>query len=595
MPNKSITEAERLEEDRALKVGYAAMLQQRHPFQPEEEPSYNEENAYILALEREYLEIPERLEFSNLRDYIPQKHHERLATIWEAVKKHYLQFHQLASDLEAKWTEEVPANLLDDNSTRVVQASPMKIRTDLANGVRAIISDTTDKEILGRWQRAEKALRVQLHNENQMFMIALRLYYEMLLETSNPNPQTEEKEYVLPKDHPSRNEIAIRNNYLRIIDAEHQGTSISKAAHHAQKTAKMRETEKKPATVHESDVTHATILDVLPFILDKNTNIIIYTQDGAEPQIHTIHQSMSELSIVLATVGPIHDIVEDTGLSLKDLISNYVVERTDFYDSSLDQLVESGFKEEEPQRTRENIKRRVLNLIKDHTLGTIMQLMRILSNNCELSEKEKKTALEQRLAGAASTMKILGISEEEAWRWNPDIKKRKTSKTFDEFPEEEENDRSKTTKFLIRLNTLTSSPQRQQEALLFKLEDRANSLITLGPFRPEKQRRILRTTTSRIIAWAMLDHDNKEYPLYNALPRTIDCAVQAYEDLHKEHPEVIGSLDQTYMKKLKEWQASVSRFKLPEKVQAIIDAHRNLVKERALQAIRAIQPSQSTG
>ncbi|MEK7085867.1 MAG: hypothetical protein AAB953_02535 [Patescibacteria group bacterium] len=580
------TDQARLEEDKFLKVGYAAMLYQRYPFQPPGVPSYNEENAFIIALEREYLEIPESLEFPNLKGAIPVNHHERLQAIWEAVVEHYHKFFEFTGDLEAKWTEEVPMDLLDDNSARIMEESPMKIRADFANGVRAIISDSTDKPNLGRWQRAERGLRIQLQEENEKFMIALRLYYEMLLETSSPSKETGEKKYVLPKNHPLRDEIAARNNYLRVINAERQGFSISQSAHHEQREARMRKAEKKPATVHESDVTRAAIFDVLPFILERDMEIVTYTQDGAEPQTHTIQQNMSELSIVLATVGHIHDIVEDTALSLEELISNYVGERTDFIDSSLDQLIESGFKEE-PFRTREDIKKRVLNLIKDHTLKIVTQLMRILSNNYELSEKERKTAVEQSLAGREATIKLLDISDEEVERWNPDSIKQKQSRTFEEFPEEEEHDNGKTTKFLIRLTALTSSPQRQQKALIFKLEDRANSLITLASFRPEKQRRIIRTTTSRIIAWAMLDHDNSGFPLYNALPRAIDCAVRAYYRLHAKHPDVIETTDHRYMKKLTEWQTQVRRFKLPQKVQAIAEAHRALVRQKVIQALQA--------
>ncbi len=564
MPAETHTEVEDAsDENEFLKIGYAGILHERYPFQPVDKACYNEENAYVTALEREYLEVPPEMEFRHLKKCIDPKHHERLAMIWDTVEENYYELDEVCKDLHDKWTKDIPPGV-DEKSGIILAESAIEIRSGLQNGVRAIISKADQGTPLRRWQREEKGLRRMVYERTKIFIVSLRLYYEMLLETSPTPDKTIEKEYVLPQDHHLRNEIANRNRYLRLIDATQSGISIGKAAHHGQtEGGRMRKTEKKPYIVHGIDVTHAAILDIIP---------------------HTLESGHVSWATLIGLIGPVHDIIEDTDLSLEDLINNYIKRLVDFYDSSLDPVIKSGFLDLHPENTRDKIKKRVLNLVKDGILKDIKQIIRILSNNCELSHDERMKMARECLAGEEVTRKVLKITHAESANWRLGDITTTPTKTFTEFPEEDESDKGKTSGFLIRLHGLAKSSKARQQTLCFKLEDRANNILTLDKMDPAKQRRALRSTTSRILAWAMLDHDNTQYPLYNALPRCTDNTIQAYQNLERNHPVLMEDTDRKYLTKLREWQTDVHRFEVPAKVQAVLDANRTLLAKEGLKA-----------
>lgn len=560
---------DKLDVDKLLKVGYAGILHERAPFQPEDEACFNDENAYVVSLEREYLEIPLELEFPHLKSEIDQKHHKRLDKIWKAVENNYLEFYSVCDDLQNKWTKDLPDEP-DAESRIYLDHSAIKIRQSLQDGVRVVISKAEHGTPLRRWQREEKALRRMVYERSKIFIVSLRLYYEMLLETSNPTSAEENQEYVLPREHPLRNEIANRNRYLRLIDATHAGISMGKAAHHAQTKGRLRKTERKPYIIHGIDVTHAAILDIIPF---------------------TLEEGQSSLATLIGIIGPVHDIIEDTNLSMEDLVDGYIKRLGDIYDSSLDPIIKSGFKAANDDENdtdpvtgevtikRSLIKKRVLNLVKDEILKEIKQILRILSNNCKLTKDERINMVRECIAGEKMTRKMLKITPEESIKWAlTSTTKRIPTKTFSEFPDEDDEDDGKTSAFLMRLHGLATSPKVRQHTLFFKLEDRANNVMTFNSTPPSKQRKILRTTTSRILAWAMLDHDNAKYPLYNALPRCIDATLKGYEELYQKSPKMVAPLDHTYIAKLREWQTSVKRFEVSAKIQSVLDRNRELKK-----------------
>jgi len=541
-------QAKREGENRLLKIGYFGLMQERYPFQPTNKPSYNDENAYFLSLERKYMDIPVELEFPNLIANIPKKHHQRLQRIWEKVEESYFEFLGISSDLQTKWKNS-PAPGTDPETTAIMERSAIKIATALQPGGQAIIARAIQGSDLKKWQREEKGLRGQFYAETKILLVSLRLYYEMLLETSHESEDiTQEKEYVLPKDHPQRNEIAIRNRFLRLIDATHQGIAIGKAAHHQQRKPRIRKKEVKPYIVHGMDVTFASILDTIPYILEHG---------------------QTELAVILGIVGPIHDLVEDTNLDIDTLISNYLNRLTDFYDSSLDPIIESGF----PDYTREYIKQKVLNLLKNKTAKAIRQLLRILSNNTVLTPKEKRTAAKNNIAPTQRILDNLEINDQDRNNWGIELKE-PNSETYQQFPVEPTDD-NKATNFLLRLTTLVGQV-KQQAALILKLEDRSNYNITSKDMPAENRRNTMRANTSRIIAWAMLDHNNSQYPLSNSLPRTIDTTLQVYKEIQVNTPELIEELDKQYIAQLEQWQTDVLRFELPQKIKALFEREAQL-------------------
>ena len=88
-----------------------------------------------------------------------------------------------------------------------------------------------------------------------------------------------------------------------------------------------------------------------------------------------------------------------------------------------------------------------------------------------------------------------------------------------------------------------------------------------------KQLSNLRSTTTRLLAHCILDHDNNSFPLYNALPRCLDETLKGYQRLQAEGCAELEDYDQTYIAQLEEWQREVIRLQLPAKVQAVLDEY----------------------
>lgn len=532
-------------ENSRLKLGYSALFQERWPVNEELGNCSSPESAYFLSLEKEYLDIPDELVFENIKDDIPEKHHVRLGNIWRQVEQHRERLKKNAKALKKHWKK--APRIRDKRIKEMIRDTSLKIRDCYQKATKATI--TSLSVVSGRalvklddWQWTDRGLRGKFYVEHKNYIVALRLYYEMLLESSK-----DKEEYVLPKDHPRRIDIVIRNRYLRLIDATHQAISAAKAAHYQQKKRRLRKTENIPFVIHAFDVTLTAILDSVPFTIEN--------------------QPLKHNPVILGAVGPIHDIIEDTQLNIAGLLDEFLKRLTDKYDSSLDPVIKGAF-----EGDSKKIKNQALDLMGRGVTHTAKQIMRILSNNTELTDKEKKAAIEQNIAGFDQTLQALGLQSKQITGWQIDESKIPSPKeTFKEFPED--NDDYKMTRFLIRLNNITESKKRRQQALILKIEDRTNNIETLQGMSPEKQRQCIRATITRLIAWVMLDHDNEKYPLYNSISRLIDETMKAYERLKVENPEVIKPIDEQYEHQLEQWGIDVMRHELPEKVQKVLDEY----------------------
>lgn len=551
-------ETERVGEERILRLGYFAMFAERFPLNDDFRNCLTPESAYFFELEQEHMRIPNELTFDALQNDIPPTHRARIKRIWKKVLESRKEWEGMAEALQEKW-EQAPADIQDANAQLAVSQSAITIQEDMRKAVSAVISippkrpDRAHLSTIERWQMDEKGLRDQLYKADKNFITVLRLYYEMLLERpKKEEPQAKDPSmWPLAPNHPKRMEIVVRNRYLRVIDATHQGISIAKGAHHEQPKKRVRKTEAVPYIYHPQAATGMFLQDVLP-----------YTIDGEKSQLHFIL-----LGIFSAAL---HDLGEDTDLTVDDIVE-FLRTRADKYDSSFDQVIEGGF-----GQTRSEIKKARLNLIRDYILRELRPLLRILSKNTELTDEERERIFKDNIAGAGKTLQYLGVdpqSDESIPKkflrlitGSRSLREKPSSETFRRFPESHE---PKTDAFLMRLYSL-SSRETQQCALLVKLEERTHNILKLDGRSPEDQQRTLRSTVTRLIAWAMLGHDCEKFPLYNALPRAIDETMRRYIQFAGEHKDLMEPCDHEYMKQLGKWALDAKRWPVSDSMKNIL-------------------------
>ncbi len=589
-------------ENRLLAAGYMHMMLRRYPFEDPDSTFEHDEDAYVFDLEKEHLTLPEKLAFENIKDSIAPRFHERLQSLWELLVIQEDKHKKHAGRIKIK-LQKADSALHDDEAEKILDLLPLKIREEFRTGMLAIVSDGKSDEDIGNWQSEEKGLRRNFEDDSKRYIVLLRQYCEALLETyqakNEEGKEVGEKEYILPKDHSLRLQVVEKNRYLRLIDAIHRGLQISKTLHHNQKKGRLRKSGNLPYVIHGKDVTHSTVLDVIPYALAEHKSI---------------------LASLIGIIGPIHDVIEDADVDLETLMKK-IEDLVDKYDTNIESHIGSSFvKREDMKDGREEYKRNVLNIVKRNMRPMIKRIMRILSNNCKFSDKkELREGFTNSPASPEITLSAMGYGRKEMEEENKrleaegktervtldEIQARglkkarelqvisgfkelgvkalspKPSETFTEFPEEEEKDDGKTTSAIVRLATLGDKGEIEQTALILKLEDRANNVTTPVSTNPASQRRMLRTTVSRIIAWAMLDHDHAKMPLYNSLPRAIKNTMIAYEKLIASNPEVIEDLDHQYLARLKEWQTTAIRFTVPAKVEAVLNKNRTLQNEKS--------------
>jgi hypothetical protein len=557
-PNNGNVENDRPMEDRISKLGYFSMLSERYPLNTEVVACSTPESANFLALEKEYMNIPPELHFEALKDSIPPEHQARIQKIWEVVQGHREDWKNISRALKTKWNY-VPESA-DEIAKDTVNKTRMAIRDQLKKAAVVLISkedmsydSSAELSRVNLWQIEEKGLREQYYDADKNYLVALRLYYEMLLERPG---QGQAGDPVLPEDHPERWNIVFRNRYARLIDAAHQSISLAKAAHHSQSKKRIRKTREEPFIFHPLAVTLRFIQDVLPYVIK-------------EPQL-----PMDFIKGIIITA--VHDLPEDTELAVEDII-DFIKPRADKYDSGLDQVIESGF-----GHRRDEIKKKQLDLMRPHVLDAVRLALRIVTNGTTFTDQDEKIALQRNRLGEERTMEVLGITErgvlQEVMRRFGIQGSGETLNTVKEFPLEKDTisdkDRLKMDSLLLRIETFArtgnevrvgeNALKNRRLILCTKMGDKGHNNSQLAGRELEIQRSSLRATVSRLLAYAILDYDSSKASLYNALPRLIDETISEYERFERDFPGQIEELDIGYYKKLLEWQQTVKRYNPPE-------------------------------
>lgn len=534
-----------LEETRLLKLGYFAIMTERPPFNQDIQACKTPESAFLFSLEVEHMRVPDELKFDALKNDIPEPHRPRMERIWKKVLEMQEAWGDSVSALQNKWAN--APDTPDKAAKRDVEQTSLSIRRDLHRAVAAIISipqgerRSSRKTPLHQWKIEEEALRTKFYYADKNYLVALRMYYEALLEKPE---NVSSSDSVLPLNHPLRFQIVIRNRYLRLIDATHQAISIAKAAHHEQQARRLRKLRKIPYVIHPFSVEMAYIFDVVPYVIEE------------EKMPHNI--------VVGTTSAALHDVGEDTQLTLQDILRDFLAPRADHFDSRLDQAIESGF-----GLSRERVKRKMLFLLSDVALADLRIILGALSQNTKLSDGEKKHALKTNVAGPEKTLALLKLDDGVYRKWGLRPEEfDKPLKTFTEFSESFEPD---VDLFLLRLGLIHK--KAKQHALIMKMEDRTDNLKDSKGLPVARQATKLRAIVSRILAYAMLDYDQESFPLYNALPRLIDITLREYERFVQEHPQETIPDDAKFIDQLRIWQGQVRRFPVPDSMQRVLEAY----------------------
>lgn len=546
-------------EDGVLKAGYFELLLENPLMTDDPNDCLTPSSAVMWFLEKKHAEIPDELKFENLKQHIHPDHEERLRGIYIFAKQKRRDL-EIARDELKKYWENAP-EFEDEKTDSVMAITGTELRKKFEPALRAIIGpivEETGKEAsqappteLERWKGHEKGLRNQIYKLDKEALVATRLYYEMLLERPSKD-EMDETTYALrlPYNNEQRKKIVVENRYLRVIDAVHQAVSIAKALHHLQPSGRLRKTEPIPYAYHPINMTYEFILDVVMHMIEN---------DGP-----------TDIEFVVAlTVCALHDLGEDTGFTL-DFITEFFKSRADVYDSRLP--IQSGFGVE-----REAIESKILDLSDQQGLAKVKQILHVVTKNknSPMNKNEKRNASQQNIAGKEKTQKYLATNDEDNATWKVTPEEEPTSKTFKQFPED--CDEGKLTEFLIKLSGCTMGRNETlakmgQIALLIKIKDRTHNVATQEGRPYEKQLATLADTTTRLIAWCMLDHDQEAYPLYNALPRLIETTLTAYQRL-QDDPEstaLITEKEKAYITELEKWAASVKDWEDSKEIEAFL-------------------------
>jgi hypothetical protein len=569
------------------------MLRERYFFNESLANCSSEESAVHLKWEKENLEIPEHLQFPRIAPSIAKEHQPSIEETWNELvcKKRALDTRVfLLNDLWNNPPETTPSEKIQTTQA-LIDKYPIPVPIEHKDNIlHTVIPPSQNGEITAteKWQGLDFDVRGGFQVAHRDYMVTLRLYYELLLEENIDQNQT-----VIPYDNPLRAEIAHRNDMVRIINTSYQCIQISKSAHHEQKKGRLRKHEKIPYAMHTQRVTLACLEDTVPYMTGAPGETL-------DP-------------ILLAAVAPIHDTVEDTPLALITVL-NRIAHRADHYDSSIDARITLNFDHgEHKDEEVEAFKKSRLNLINRKDMrGKIEAVLRILTDNdpdnedegeTTLSDEEISIAIQQNLFGEEQTLIHLGLLPEDlpaelkADRIRQ-IKHRhlvpmkitggpkppcKTAQAFGK-----DNDNGKLTRFLIRANAIAAGDKKKsrdkryaqtilQHALIVKFNDRANNLLT-KPSTDEGMRisklKDLRNAVERLIAYAIYDYDNQNYPLYNALPRLIHACLMTYRELDQSHSEIIEPIDREYIQKLEIWakgETEITRFRTNEQVHKVME------------------------
>lgn len=517
LPNVEPETPEKIQEDRFLKLGYMATWLERFPFNSNIEDCSSKESAYSLWIEEENTEVPTHLRFEEIESDLTDQDKERIKNIWNLLTKQKVKFLSAVGTIKKHW--EAGGKLKADKEAKgMVKNPPVKLRNEFRHAISLVITYVPPEQKgasdIDTWQTIEKSLRKTVSDEHKKYLLLLRLYYEMLLEKDRGSS-------VLPPDHSLRQEIIKRNTAARVIDSKYRFHSAAKAAHHQQETGtRLRRTAEIPYVYHTTQVENAAMLDVAPFVIEEITEEI-----------------REKINLVtLDAICQIHDMSEDTTLSAEEAIGEFVKRIANTEDSTIDPVIVSGL-----GRSRSEVKRQMLDLIDKDVEEELLQTLRIVSDNTQLTQEEQKIA---------ETQKIREKYKGRRYEWRELIE------------------------FLVRLNAIpaakNSSPKIKQTALITKIEDRADNIETrysLGK---------LNATTDVLIRYAMTEHDNENYPLYNATARLIDKTLEKYKELQAQNPDTFTPEDLELVSQLEQWQKEVKRYKNPKVVEEILREYARL-------------------
>lgn len=552
-------------DDRLLRVGYSLAQQDRYPFNEDITACSDVESAYFLHMEKNAMALPPELEFAQLESSIPEKQRPRIKHIWRTVLEAQRKYRAEADTLKNLWgvapeiDDQEVAETITTIKDHVHIRMPGPLKALIASSKQVKTSPSTAEDFLRKhWSVLEKDVRLGFLRAQKNFFLALRTYYEMLLERDlNEDPE----EPILPLNHPDRQKIAVHNRSLRLIDGVYQALAIAKGTHHRQPKGRIRKGTPVPYWYHLVEATGAYLMDVVPYTLYEE------------------RMRFNPLDVAIALA--LHDIMEDTTLSFES-IEAYLKRLMDIYDTSIDQQINSGYRDPDTGKNfdREKIKHRRLDLMNHNVAAETHQLLRILSKNTELSDVEKAIAQQQSVLGPERTQELLGSGP---WMDTIDkvpAKKKGPCKAVQLFPVVED---VKMDTFLLRLKALSIDSKKERDphkmerkGLMAKIEDRANNVATLEGTTLKHKRKTLRSTVSRLIAYAMLDFDKKKYPLFNTLPRLIDVSLEAYKKFQVDtqastdpQEQFQDEIDGKYLTHLQQWAEEVPRFQPTQEVNQI--------------------------
>lgn len=527
--------------------------------------------------------------FDSIKENINTQHLERIQDIWRLVLKNAITFAEQAKMIEShcgkapNLPQKTKENSLNEISQYLVDAEYRNSPNEnlrIANGVReemnyylssfpkkytkAAILDLQPKrpklsreklrERISIWKIKDRAFRECYYRTQKEFLVSLRAYYELLLEKDESK-----NDYVISKDATElRQDIVVANRYLRIIDIVIQLISSAKMWHNEQdKRGRFRKTKLEPYLHHELEVILSVNRLVIPHIIERK-------KLPAGIRLNT-----------LMTVCALHDLLEDTDFSIS-LIKEKLKQITNAYDGTLFRRVKGAF-----GLNAEGICRKYLDLIKPRDLKDTEDALRIVSKNIPMEEEEKTRAAKQGICSKEVLLKSIGANAEETKSWSFG---KKQKNTFVQFPKE--HDGGKLTEFLIRLTAMKGSKNAKICALMTKIADRAQNIKELEGMTVDKQFENLRETTTRLIAWLMLDHDNDKMPVYNLLPHLIKVTIDGYERIQTQFPDKFEEMDSGYLKYLYQCQSELNTRNLaweePEIITDPVNKYRQTVKENAL-------------
>jgi len=515
--------------------GYAALLHERYPINSHIENCSSEGSAHFWAMEKENLEIPKDITFDAIKDSLPEKDQERIQKIWGVVMALRNSLIQTSTTLKHRWATAPETQSIIDESE--FDDTTIKIRTEYRNAVNLTTNkpdnaihdeanilapldrdpEISSSEAIKGWQLNEKALRGSFDYTHKAYMDALHLYHEALIEKS-----PDKKSFVLPEDHPKRQEIAIRNRYLRIIQLFHTSAGIAKTEHHTQKRGKLRKFSKTPYLNHTLDVTLTLILDVIPFIIE-------------EKKI-----KMANPYLVIPT-GPLHDTFEDTLIGISQTVQK-LENQCNQLDAMVVAVAKSGFERDQDTFISDN-----MDILHKDNARHMKQLLRILSNNTVLTPNEEKEGkINTRNLKALEDKNISGSSDK------------------------------KRVDFIKRLFAITESPKTRQAAIMIKTADTINNIsIAENKGKTPKQKiETLRAVVSRFVTFLTQDYDNTNYPLFNLLPNLIETAIEAYIDIHVHNYKHLAEIDFELIENLNSLKRHFPKIPLPKKDQKILDEYK---------------------